>query len=73
MAGSRAAIRYAKALISLATDQKAADAVNGDMKLIANTIANSKELCEALQGADAKGTNRDHQGSSHSDGGAFVR
>mgnify|MGYP000091344436 CR=1 FL=1 len=49
MAGARAAIRYAKALLSLASDQKAADAVNTDMKLIANTIAESKELSEMLQ------------------------
>ncbi|MCL4138974.1 UNVERIFIED_CONTAM: hypothetical protein GTU68_004412 [Idotea baltica] len=49
MAGARAAIRYAKAILSLASDQKAADAVNGDMKLIASTIAESKELSDALQ------------------------
>lgn len=49
MAGARAAIRYAKALLSLASDQKAADVVNKDMKLIANTIAESKDLNEALQ------------------------
>jgi F-type H+-transporting ATPase subunit delta len=49
MAGARAAIRYAKAVLSLATDQKSADAVNNDMKLIATTIAESKDLSEALQ------------------------
>lgn len=49
MAGARAAIRYAKALLSLASDQKAADAVNTDMKLIANTIAESNELNDMLQ------------------------
>ena len=49
MAGARAAIRYAKALLSLATDQKAAEVVNNDMKLIANTLAESKDLSEALQ------------------------
>ncbi|GAA4891134.1 ATP synthase F1 subunit delta [Flaviramulus aquimarinus] len=49
MAGARAAIRYAKALLSLASDQKAAGAVNIDMKLIANTIAESKELSDMLQ------------------------
>ncbi|WP_298499134.1 ATP synthase F1 subunit delta [uncultured Algibacter sp.] len=49
MAGARAAIRYAKALLSLATDKKAADAVNIDMKLIADTIAGNKELSDALQ------------------------
>lgn len=49
MAGARAAIRYAKAVLSLASDQKAADAVNNDMKLITETIAGSKELSDALQ------------------------
>tara|TARA_R110002096_G_scaffold135560_1_gene287592 strand:+ start:8850 stop:9401 length:552 start_codon:yes stop_codon:yes gene_type:complete len=49
MAGARAAIRYAKAVLSLATDQKTADVVNTDMALIANTIAESKDLSEALK------------------------
>ena len=34
MAESRAAIRYAKAVLSLATDNKVAEAVNTDMKQI---------------------------------------
>ena len=49
MAEARAAIRYAKAVLSLATDQKATEAVNKDMKLIVNTIADSKDLREMLQ------------------------
>ncbi|NMH89290.1 ATP synthase F1 subunit delta [Flavivirga algicola] len=49
MAGARAAIRYAKAVLSLASDQKSAEAVNNDMKLIADTIAESKDLSETLQ------------------------
>ncbi|WP_370477458.1 ATP synthase F1 subunit delta [Tamlana flava] len=49
MAGARAAIRYAKALLSLASDQKVADVVNADMRLIADTIAGSKDLSEMLQ------------------------
>ncbi|GAA3656968.1 ATP synthase F1 subunit delta [Flavivirga jejuensis] len=49
MAGARAAIRYAKAVLSLASDQKSADAVNKNMKLIANTIAESKDLSDTLQ------------------------
>lgn len=49
MAGARAAIRYAKALLSLASDQNSAEVVNNDMKLIANTLAESKDLSEALQ------------------------
>ena len=49
MAGARAAIRYAKAVLSLAIDQKTADVVNADMKLIAGTIAQSKDLSDTLQ------------------------
>jgi F-type H+-transporting ATPase subunit delta len=49
MAGARAAIRYAKAILSLATDQNSAEAVNNDMKLIAITIAESNDLKEMLQ------------------------
>jgi F-type H+-transporting ATPase subunit delta len=49
MAGARAALRYAKAVLSLATDQKAADSVNNDMKLIAKTITESKDLGVMLQ------------------------
>lgn len=49
MAGARAAIRYAKALLSLALDQNTEEAVNNDMNLIANTVANSKDLKEMLQ------------------------
>ncbi|MDO7137060.1 ATP synthase F1 subunit delta [Algibacter lectus] len=49
MAGARAAIRYAKALLSLASDQKTTEVVGNDMKLIANTLATSKDLSEALQ------------------------
>ena len=49
MAEARAAIRYAKAVLSLATDQKATEAVNKDMKLIVNTIVDSKDLREMLQ------------------------
>jgi F-type H+-transporting ATPase subunit delta len=49
MAGARAALRYAKAVLSLATDQKAAEAVNNDMKLIAKAIAENKDLSVMLQ------------------------
>jgi F-type H+-transporting ATPase subunit delta len=49
MSGSRAAVRYAKAVLSLATDQKAADVVNSDMKIIAETISSSDELNQMLQ------------------------
>ncbi|WP_299114782.1 ATP synthase F1 subunit delta [uncultured Winogradskyella sp.] len=49
MSGSRAAVRYAKAVLSLAQDQKAAEAVNSDMKLISETITQSDELRQMLQ------------------------
>lgn len=49
MAGARAAIRYAKAVLSLASDRQTAEVVNEEMKLIANTIAENKDLSDALQ------------------------
>jgi len=49
MAGARAAIRYAKAVLDLANDQNIADAVNNDMKLVVNTIAGSNDLSDMLQ------------------------
>ena len=49
MAGARAAIRYAKAVLDLANGQNTAEAVNNDMKLMANTIADSKDLSKMLQ------------------------
>ncbi|MDX1772948.1 ATP synthase F1 subunit delta [Oceanihabitans sediminis] len=51
MAESRAAIRYAKAILSLASDQKLADVVNNDMQLIAVTISDNADLNEALNSA----------------------
>ncbi len=48
MAGARAAIRYAKALLSLASDKNVAEAINTDMELIANTVAESKDLKDML-------------------------
>ena len=48
MKGTRAAIRYAKAILDLAKDQNTASAVNDDMKLITNTIANNTELKSLL-------------------------
>ena len=49
MSGSRAAIRYAKAVLSLATDNKSAEVVNSDMKSITNAIAQSEDLNQMLQ------------------------
>jgi len=45
---SRAAIRYAKAILDLASDKKATDAVEKDMRSIVATVSNSKELREVL-------------------------
>lgn len=49
MAGERAAIRYAKAVLSLANDKSLAEAVNNDMKLIVTTIAKNQNLNNTLQ------------------------
>ena len=49
MAQTRAAIRYAKAILDLAKDQNAVSVVNDDMKSIATAIAETKELNEMLQ------------------------
>ena len=48
MAGARAAIRYAKAVLNLATEKKTAEIVNSDMELITITIAQSKDLKDML-------------------------
>lgn len=48
MAQTRAAIRYAKAIMDLAKDQSAAAAVNDDMDSIANAVAVSRELNDML-------------------------
>ncbi len=58
MAGARAAIRYAKAVLSLASDQNIAEAVNNDMKLIATTIAGNKDLNNMLQSPVIKSSNK---------------
>ena len=49
MAGTRAAIRYAKAILSLATDNQKAEAVQADMALIGQSIANNASLENALK------------------------
>ena len=48
MKHSRAAIRYAKAILDLAVENKATDAVEKDMRSIVATIADSNELKDAL-------------------------
>lgn len=54
MAGSRAAIRYAKAVLSLASDNKATQAVNTDMERIADTFSQNEQLSELLKNAVIK-------------------
>ncbi len=48
MAQTRAAVRYAKAVLDLAKNQKSAVVVNDDMKAIANAVAASKDLSDML-------------------------
>lgn len=48
MAGTRAAARYAKAVLSLASDRSLAEVVNNDMTLIASTIDNNQNLKDAI-------------------------
>lgn len=49
MANTRAAIRYAKAILDLANSKGVAEAVNNDMKSIASTIENNTELSDFIQ------------------------
>jgi len=44
MSGSRAAVRYAKAILSFALEQNKEVEVNNDMLLIASTISENKDL-----------------------------
>jgi F-type H+-transporting ATPase subunit delta len=48
MSESRAAIRYAKAILDLAVDNKATDAVEKDMRAVVATVSESKELRDML-------------------------
>ncbi|WP_299430919.1 ATP synthase F1 subunit delta [uncultured Maribacter sp.] len=49
MSNSRAAVRYAKAILDLAVDNTSVDAVEADMRSIVSTIAESKELRDLLE------------------------
>ena len=49
MTGTRAAIRYAKAVLSLASDNQKAEAVQLDMTLIGQAIASNASLENALK------------------------
>jgi F-type H+-transporting ATPase subunit delta len=48
MSESRAALRYAKAILDMAKENKALDAVEKDMRSIAATVSDSKELRDVL-------------------------
>jgi F-type H+-transporting ATPase subunit delta len=58
MAGTRAAIRYAKAVLDLAQTQNTAQAVNEDMMLVAKSVHENKDLREMLQSAVIKSTDK---------------
>ncbi len=53
---SRAAIRYAKAIIEIATDSNNTTAVNNDMKTIVSAIKESEELNDFLSNPIVNGT-----------------
>lgn len=53
---SRAAIRYAKAIIDIATESKNTTAVNNDMKTIGTVIKENGELSEFLSNPIVNGT-----------------
>ncbi|MEX0275857.1 MAG: ATP synthase F1 subunit delta [Flavobacteriaceae bacterium] len=55
MSDSRAALRYAKAILDLAVDKKATDAVEGDMRSITSTLSESGELRDFLTNPVIKG------------------
>ena len=54
MASTRAAIRYAKAILDLANSKGVAEAVNNDMKSIASTIQSNLELSTFIQNPTTK-------------------
>lgn len=54
MANSRAAIRYAKAILDIANDKGVASAVNNDMTLIASTISENVELSNFITNPTTK-------------------
>jgi F-type H+-transporting ATPase subunit delta len=54
MASTRAAIRYAKAILDLANSKGVAEAVNNDMKSIATAIESNLELSTFIQNPTTK-------------------
>lgn len=58
MSGSRAAIRYAKAILQQANESNAGDTVFGDMRSVRATISGSKELRAMLKSPVIKGKDK---------------
>lgn len=58
MKDTRAALRYAKAILNLAKDSKSESKVNDDMVLVAKTIADNKELDAMLNSPVIKGQDK---------------
>uniref|UniRef100_UPI004049B6C8 ATP synthase F1 subunit delta n=1 Tax=Flavobacterium sp. TaxID=239 RepID=UPI004049B6C8 len=58
MSESRAAVRYAKATLDLAKENKALDALEKDMRSIAETITESKELSDYLNSPVVKSSDK---------------
>lgn len=54
MSSTRAAIRYAKAILDLSNSKGVAEVVNNDMKLIASTINGNLELSTFIQNPTTK-------------------
>jgi F-type H+-transporting ATPase subunit delta len=54
MSSTRAAIRYAKAILDLASSKNVAEVVNADMKTIASTINSNLELSTFIQNPTTK-------------------
>lgn len=58
MNDTRAAIRYAKAILDIAVDQKATDAIEKDMRAVVSTISDSKDLKDLLSSPVIKGEDK---------------
>jgi len=55
---SRAALRYAKATLNLAVEQKTTDAIESDMRSIVQTISDSDELKEMIVSPILEGSSK---------------
>ncbi len=58
MKDTRAAVRYAKAILDIAVDNKATVAVEKDMRAVVKTISDSKELKDLLASPIVKGEDK---------------